>query len=303
MRVSRQSRKLGSSSAPTPRKTGASIGDRVAALDWARIERDLDAQGYATTGAILRAVECAEMIALYPDRERFRSRVVMERHSYGVGEYKYFARPMPPLGRGAARRDVSQARAHGESMGRADALERFLSTFARGISESLRRSRTDAADAADPSLRGWRLQLPASGFVRRGRVPAAVHLRAKPARTRLRRRRTFARRAAPAGAIARRGDRARCRRRNNLRESLPSRRRRKGIPSREHASRRQHDQIRRCATRWASSFTTPREPSEPAYGWSSAGHLPSVHAQVAPSLSVRYLPQKSSQAVRLSSVP
>lgn len=97
MRVSRRSRKLGSLSAPTPRKTGASIGDRVAALDWERIERDLDAQGYAMTGAILRAAECAEMIELYPDRDRFRSRVVMERHSYGVGEYKYFARPMPPL--------------------------------------------------------------------------------------------------------------------------------------------------------------------------------------------------------------
>ncbi len=88
-----------SSSAPTPHKhkTEASIVDRVAALDWARIARDLDAQGYATTGAVLRAAECAELIALYPDRDRFRSRVVMERHSYGVGEYKYFARPMPPL--------------------------------------------------------------------------------------------------------------------------------------------------------------------------------------------------------------
>jgi hypothetical protein len=97
MRVSRQSKKLESSSAPTPRKIEASVDDRVAALNWARIERDLDAQGYAMTGAILHAAECAEMIALYPDRERFRSRVVMERHNYGVGEYKYFARPMPPL--------------------------------------------------------------------------------------------------------------------------------------------------------------------------------------------------------------
>jgi len=90
---------LESSSAPTPHKhkTVASIVDRVAALDWTRIARDLDAQGYATTGAVLRAAECAELIALYPDRDRFRSRVVMERHRYGVGEYKYFARPMPPL--------------------------------------------------------------------------------------------------------------------------------------------------------------------------------------------------------------
>ncbi len=88
---------MGSSSAPTPRKTGSSIADRVCALDWDRIERDLDARGYATTGRILRAAECAQLIALYPNRDSFRSRVVMERHSYGVGEYKYFARPMPPL--------------------------------------------------------------------------------------------------------------------------------------------------------------------------------------------------------------
>jgi hypothetical protein len=45
----------------------------------------------------LREAECAELIALYGDRDRFRSRVVMERHRYGVGEYKYFARPMPPI--------------------------------------------------------------------------------------------------------------------------------------------------------------------------------------------------------------
>ncbi|HSZ21490.1 MAG TPA: 2OG-Fe(II) oxygenase [Candidatus Sulfotelmatobacter sp.] len=88
-----------SSSAPTPHKhkTDASIVDRIEALDWERIARDLDAQGYATIGPVLRAAECTELIALYPDRNRFRSRVVMERLRYGVGEYKYFARPMPPL--------------------------------------------------------------------------------------------------------------------------------------------------------------------------------------------------------------
>jgi len=47
------------------------------------------------TGTILRSRECAELIKLYPERERFRSRVVMERLRYGLGEYKYFARPMP----------------------------------------------------------------------------------------------------------------------------------------------------------------------------------------------------------------
>jgi hypothetical protein len=75
----------------------AAIEARVDALDWGRVESDLDARGFAMLGRMLDAQECAELIALYPDRERFRSRIVMERLRYGVGEYKYFARPMPEL--------------------------------------------------------------------------------------------------------------------------------------------------------------------------------------------------------------
>jgi hypothetical protein len=71
--------------------------DRIAALDWTRIEDDLNQRGYALTGAILTAEECANLIALYENRERFRSRVEMARFQYGVGEYKYFARPLPAL--------------------------------------------------------------------------------------------------------------------------------------------------------------------------------------------------------------
>ncbi len=75
----------------------ASPKARVAALDWPRISHDLDANGYALTGAILAPEECAALVALYPERERFRSRVDMARLRYGVGEYKYFARPMPKI--------------------------------------------------------------------------------------------------------------------------------------------------------------------------------------------------------------
>jgi uncharacterized protein len=74
-----------------------SIKTRIAALDWARIESELDASGYALTGAVLTPAQCAELIALYPQRERFRSRVDMTRLRYGVGEYKYFARPLPKI--------------------------------------------------------------------------------------------------------------------------------------------------------------------------------------------------------------
>jgi uncharacterized protein len=72
-----------------------SVKARIAGLDWPRIARELDANGYALTGAILTSEECAELIALYPERERFRSRIDMMRMQYGVGEYKYFSRPLP----------------------------------------------------------------------------------------------------------------------------------------------------------------------------------------------------------------
>jgi uncharacterized protein len=67
------------------------VGD----LDWARIEADLDAVGCAATGPLLDAAECAALRGLYDDEERFRSRVVMGRHGFGRGEYKYYSHPLP----------------------------------------------------------------------------------------------------------------------------------------------------------------------------------------------------------------
>ena len=75
----------------------ASASERVDALDWRRIEQELDERGYALTGPMLDAAECAQLAALYENRERFRNRVEMARFRYGVGEYKYFARPLPAL--------------------------------------------------------------------------------------------------------------------------------------------------------------------------------------------------------------
>src|SRR5208283_4308564 len=80
-----------------PARLNSSIKARVAGLDWAKLTRDLDDAGYALTGTMLIPDECAALIALYPQRERFRSRVDMTRLRYGVGEYKYFARPLPKL--------------------------------------------------------------------------------------------------------------------------------------------------------------------------------------------------------------
>jgi hypothetical protein len=70
---------------------------RIARFDWDALREAIDDRGYATTPALLTAGECQELIALYDRREVYRNRVVMERFGYGLGEYKYFAAPLPPL--------------------------------------------------------------------------------------------------------------------------------------------------------------------------------------------------------------
>jgi hypothetical protein len=81
--------------------TGASNLDasaaRIAALDWPAVGESLDARGYATLPTLLAAESCRSLIATYDEGARFRSRIVMERHAFGKGEYKYFAYPLPPL--------------------------------------------------------------------------------------------------------------------------------------------------------------------------------------------------------------
>ncbi len=64
-------------------------------LNWDRIAGDLDAQGWALTEPLLTPQTCAEVAGWYGDEARFRSRVVMARHGYGQGEYRYFAYPLP----------------------------------------------------------------------------------------------------------------------------------------------------------------------------------------------------------------
>jgi uncharacterized protein len=72
-----------------------SLAERVAALDWAAVATDLDAYGCATTGPLLTAPECTALAGTYSSDAPFRSRVVMARHGFGRGEYKYFAYPLP----------------------------------------------------------------------------------------------------------------------------------------------------------------------------------------------------------------
>lgn len=65
-------------------------------LDWPTMLRDLDEFGVATTGRLLDRQECLDLRGLYDGEQGFRSRIVMQRHGFGAGEYKYFANPLPP---------------------------------------------------------------------------------------------------------------------------------------------------------------------------------------------------------------
>src|SRR5271157_5226241 len=73
------------------------IAARVEAVDWTQATGDLDTHGCAVLKGLLSPEECGALAALYPDDSHFRSRVVMGRHGFGRGEYKYFAYPLPDL--------------------------------------------------------------------------------------------------------------------------------------------------------------------------------------------------------------
>src|SRR5256714_4391223 len=73
------------------------IAQRVEALDWNNAEQALSERGCAVTAPILSPAECDSLAALYNDSSRFRSHIVMERYRFGIGDYKYFANPLPEL--------------------------------------------------------------------------------------------------------------------------------------------------------------------------------------------------------------
>ncbi|MCL2450050.1 MAG: 2OG-Fe(II) oxygenase [Polyangiaceae bacterium] len=68
---------------------------RIDDVDWSAAVEELDERGYAVMRGLLRRRECEAIVSLYDDRDRFRSCVVMERHGFGRGEYRYFDYPLP----------------------------------------------------------------------------------------------------------------------------------------------------------------------------------------------------------------
>ena len=77
--------------------SGAEIAERSQTLDWDRVAQDLDARGSAVLAGLLRPEECRALADLYPVDSVFRSRIVMARHGFGRGEYKYFGYPLPEV--------------------------------------------------------------------------------------------------------------------------------------------------------------------------------------------------------------
>jgi uncharacterized protein len=70
---------------------------QLSSTDWPEVVAQLDARGCALLPSLLTPSACRQLAELYTDDRRFRSRVVMGRHGFGRGEYKYFAYPLPPL--------------------------------------------------------------------------------------------------------------------------------------------------------------------------------------------------------------
>ena len=184
---------------------GLRVETAIEALDWPALERDLDAFGSAVAPRLLPPETCRRVTAMYAESERFRSTIVMARHGFGRGEYRYFADPLAGNHPRVAQRPVSEARAGRRKVERGDGPRRALSRRARCLSRAMPRSGANPADAAPSSLWPGRLQLPAPGRLRAPRLSAPGRDPAQRAGPRLHRRRIRADRAAAAHAVAGRG--------------------------------------------------------------------------------------------------
>jgi hypothetical protein len=170
------------------------------AIDWSAAQNDLNASGFSILPQILSPADRTSFTNLYDDDANFRSRVVMARHGYGKGEYKYFSYPLPKLVtdlRAALYPPLAQiANDWNEALKKRPALP----GGPRRIFGALPRCGAGAADAIAAALRRGRLQLSASGPLWRACLSVAGGLPVVRAGTRFRGRRIRPHRTAPAHA-------------------------------------------------------------------------------------------------------
>src|SRR5258705_9872437 len=79
----------------TPEIRALDIDTRMDGYDWAGVSAHLDAHGWAMLSKLLTPSETATVAGFFDDDSKFRSHIVMARHGFGRGEYKYFAYPLP----------------------------------------------------------------------------------------------------------------------------------------------------------------------------------------------------------------
>ena len=147
---------------------------RVSELDWPALGEELDRWGFAVTPPLLDEEQCRELSDLFEVDEAFRSTIVMSRHAFGEGTYRYFADPLPAVVQqppGRALRAAGEDRQRWAAQLGTDVVPRHARRPRRGV----RGGGAAPADAAAAALLGRRVQLPAPGPLRRGRVPAAGH--------------------------------------------------------------------------------------------------------------------------------
>ena len=146
--MSATSRKTKTNGTNTSPETGtgtrsSAIQARVDAVDWTKVHADLDAQGWAIVPKLLTDAEADSIADLYHQEQGFRSQVIMARHGFGRGEYKYFSYPLPPSDPGAADGGLSPPRADCQPMARTYGQGRALSrmTTRRSSIAAIRRAR------------------------------------------------------------------------------------------------------------------------------------------------------------------
>jgi uncharacterized protein len=72
-------------------------GDLISRYDWNQIDTAISTNGAAVLEKLLTAKECQLIAGLYSEEEHFRSHIIMARHGFGKGEYRYFKYPLPKL--------------------------------------------------------------------------------------------------------------------------------------------------------------------------------------------------------------
>ena len=77
--------------------TSDDVSPRMVRIDTTALEGDLEAQGWSILPRLLTSPQCHDVADMYDKEDGFRSRVVMARHGFGRGEYRYFSYPLPPL--------------------------------------------------------------------------------------------------------------------------------------------------------------------------------------------------------------